>query len=194
MLSRWSEHLLGGGFGLTSPPSARQPACSLKRVDSGRGQDRTLRGMTPLECAIDGSPYGQGHACRYERISERLNMPGRSIWSARAVRPAHGRSRPAAPLHAVRRRYQAYPGAARGTQPAGLRTPDRAPRRNSRPLERGPAIPHGRAQPARHHRYPLESVHLGEAVRQRKHAGLTVEPELLAHILPTDEYRRPKRQ
>ena len=25
---------------------------------------------------------------------------------------------------------------------------------------------------------------LGEAVRQRKHAGLTVEPELLAHISP----------
>ena len=25
------------------------------------------------------------------------------------------------------------------------------------------------------------TAHLGEAVRQRKHAGLTVEPELLAH-------------
>ena len=24
------------------------------RVDSGRGQDRTLRGMTPIECATDG--------------------------------------------------------------------------------------------------------------------------------------------
>ena len=24
------------------------------RVDSGRGQDRTLRGMAPVECAIDG--------------------------------------------------------------------------------------------------------------------------------------------
>ena len=41
------------------------------------------------------------------------------------------------------------------------------------------------------------SAHLGEAVRQRKHAGLTVEPELLAHISPlgwahillTGEYR-----
>ena len=39
------------------------------------------------------------------------------------VRPAHGRSRPAAPLHAVRRRHRAYPRAARGTQPAGLRPP-----------------------------------------------------------------------
>ena len=41
------------------------------------------------------------------------------------------------------------------------------------------------------------TAHLGEAVRQRKHAGLTVEPELLAHISPlgwahillTGEYR-----
>ena len=44
--------------------------------------------------------------------------------------------------------------------------------------------------------------HLGEAVRQRKHTGLTVEPELLAHISPpgwarilfTGEYRWPKRR
>ena len=43
---------------------------------------------------------------------------------------------------------------------------------------------------------------LGEAVRQRKHAGRTVEPELLAHISPlgwahillTGEYRWPKRR
>ena len=32
------------------------------------------------------------------------------------------------------------------------------------------------------------TAHLGEAVRPRKHAGLTVEPELLAHILLTGEY------
>ena len=46
------------------------------------------------------------------------------------------------------------------------------------------------------------TAHLGEAVRQRKHAGLTVEPELLAHISPlgwahillTREYRWPKRR
>ena len=44
------------------------------------------------------------------------------------------------------------------------------------------------------------TAHLGEAVRQRKHAGLTVEPELMAHISPlgwahillTGEYRWPK--
>ena len=35
---------------------------------------------------------------------------------------------------------------------------------------------------------------LGEAVRQRKLAGLTVEPELLAHILFTDEYQCSKRR
>ena len=46
------------------------------------------------------------------------------------------------------------------------------------------------------------TAHLGEAVRQRKHAGRTVEPELLAHISPpgwdhillTGEYRWPKRR
>ena len=46
------------------------------------------------------------------------------------------------------------------------------------------------------------TVHLGEAVRQRKHAGLTLAPELLAHISPlgwahillTGEYRWPKRR
>ena len=44
--------------------------------------------------------------------------------------------------------------------------------------------------------------HLGEAIRPRKHAGLTIEPELLAqisplgwaHILLTDEYQWPKRR
>ncbi len=46
------------------------------------------------------------------------------------------------------------------------------------------------------------TAHLGEAVRQRKHADLTVELELLAHISPlgwghillTGEYRWPKRR
>ena len=46
------------------------------------------------------------------------------------------------------------------------------------------------------------TVHLGEAVRQRKRAGLIVDPELLAHISPlwwahillTGEYRWPKRR
>ena len=46
------------------------------------------------------------------------------------------------------------------------------------------------------------TAHLHEAVRQRKHAGLTVEPELLAHISPlgwahillTGQYRWPKRR
>ena len=46
------------------------------------------------------------------------------------------------------------------------------------------------------------TAHLGEAVSQRQHAGLTVAPELLAHISPlgwahillTGEYRWPKRR
>ena len=95
------------------------------------------------------------------------------------ARPAHGRSRPAAPLHTVRRN-RGYPGAARGAQLAALRAPDWASMRNSRPFQRGPALPHGRAQPTRRHCHPLESLHLGKAVRQQKHAGLTVEPEVLA--------------
>ena len=46
------------------------------------------------------------------------------------------------------------------------------------------------------------TAHRDEAVRQRKHAGLTVDPDLLAHISPlgwdpillTGEYRWPKRR
>ncbi len=46
------------------------------------------------------------------------------------------------------------------------------------------------------------TTHLYEAVIQRKHAGLTVDPELLAHISPLGwahvllicEYRWPKRR
>ena len=46
------------------------------------------------------------------------------------------------------------------------------------------------------------TVHLGEAIRQRKYDGLTVDPELVAHISPlgwahillTGEYRWPKRR
>ena len=38
------------------------------------------------------------------------------------------------------------------------------------------------------------TAHLGEAVGQRKHVGLTVEPELLAHILLTGEYQWSKRR
>ena len=38
------------------------------------------------------------------------------------------------------------------------------------------------------------TAHLGAAVRQRKHVGLTIEPELLDRILLTGEYRWPKRR
>ena len=38
------------------------------------------------------------------------------------------------------------------------------------------------------------TAHLSEAARRRIHAGLTAEPELLAHILLTGEYRWPKRR
>ena len=37
----------------------------------------------PTAPSAGRSPYGQRHACRDERITERWNMPRRSIWSAR---------------------------------------------------------------------------------------------------------------
>ena len=47
----------------------------------------------------------------------------------------------------------------------------------------GPAYgPASRLVPEADRRW--NTAHIGEAVRQRKHAGLTVEPELLAHISP----------
>ena len=48
--------------------------------------------------------------------------------------------------------------------------------------------------PLQGHGNSWNSAHLGEAARQRQHAGLTVEPEILAHILLTSEYRWPKRR
>ena len=60
----------------------------------------------------------------------------------------------------------------------------RAPGRNLRPLQRRPALPHGHSQPARRHRHLLEYRLSREVVRQRKSAGLTIEPELLTHISP----------
>ena len=85
-----------------------------------------------------------------------------------------------------------------GSTPVGGRiVPYRAPGRNPRPLERGPTLPHGRLNLLAAIVIYWNTAHLGEAVRPRKHAGLTVEPELLAHISPlgwahillTGEYR-----
>ena len=77
-----------------------------------------------------------------------------------------------------------------------------APGQNPRALKRGPALPNGRAQPARRHRHLLEyrpSRRSGQSAATRR---LTVAPELLAHISPlgwahillTGEYRWPKRR
>ena len=131
----------------------------LDRVDSGRGQDRTLRGMASVECAIDGSPYGQ------RRANTGLNKG-----------KAH---------HALK---------------------------NALRIGRQGEI-RDRSSEGQHYRMAglnllaaiviyWNTAHLGEAVGQRKHAGLTVEPELLAHISPlgwahillTGEYRWPKRR
>ena len=71
------------------------------RVDSGRGQDRTLRGMSPVECAIDGSPHGQRHACRDERITERN-------WSD-VLRVAASLASGVLPPSQLLRKFAAYP-------------------------------------------------------------------------------------
>ena len=62
----------------------------------------------------------------------------------------------------------AGPTQGRGSSRAQERTPDRVPGRNPRPLDRGPALPHGRAQPARHHRHSLE-------YRRSRRSGQTAE-------------------
>ena len=80
------------------------------------------------------------------------------------------------------------------TQPAGLRASDRAPIRNRDRLGEDQRYRMaGLNLPAAIviHR---NTVHLVEAAKQGKHVGLTVESEILAHILLTGEYRRPKRQ
>ena len=78
----------------------------------------------------------------------------------------------------------------------------RTPGRNPRPLQRGRYYgTDGLNLPAAIVIY-WNTAHLGEAIRQRNHAGLTVEPDLLAHISPlgwsyislTGEYRWPKRR
>ena len=93
-------------------------------------------------------------------------------------RPAHGRSPLAAPLHAVRPRHRAYSGAARGHNRLGF----------ALRIRRQGEI-RGRSSEGRHYRMAglnllaaivinWNTAHPGEAVRQRKLAGLTVEPEL----------------
>jgi len=139
------------------------------RVDSGRGQNRTLRGMASFECAIDGTPYGQRRACRCERITERWNMPRRSIWSARRRAALFDLPTDEAALLRhytlsdddieqirVRRGGHNRPEPGRGSSRAQERAPYRAPGRKPRPLQRRAALPLGRAQPARRHRHLLE--------------------------------------
>ncbi len=78
----------------------------------------------------------------------------------------------------------------------------RTPGRNPRPLQRGQHYGTDGLNLLAAIMICWNTAHLGEAVRQRNHAGLTVEPELLAyisplgwfHILLTGEYWWPKRR
>ena len=127
----------------------------------------------------------------------------------RAVRSPRNRTCRTHALHrglAARRRYavpgQRWPKQGRGPSRAQERAPHKAPGRNPRPLQRGPAYRMAGLNLLAAIVIYWNTVQLDEAVRQRKHAGLTVEPELLAHISPlgwahillTGEYRWPKRR
>ena len=52
----FDDHRLVANAGLLLPATLAQHLGlgELVRVDSGRGQDRTLRGKVPVECTIDG--------------------------------------------------------------------------------------------------------------------------------------------
>ena len=90
---------------------------------------------------------------------------------------------------AARRRYAApgqhRPEQGRGSSRAQERAPDRTPGRNPRPLERGPTLPHGRAQPARRHRHLLEyrpSRRSGQTAETRRPDGRARAPG--PHLTP----------
>ena len=77
------------------------------------------------------------------------------------------------------------PEQGRGSSRPQERAPDRAPGRNTRPLQRGPALPHGRAQPARRHRHPLEyrpSPRSGQTAETRRPDGRARDPS--PHLTP----------
>ena len=73
--------------------------------------------------------------------------------------------------------------------------PNRAPGRNPRPLERGPTLPHGRAQPARRHRHLLEyrpSRRSGQTAETRRLDGRARAPgpHLTPWVGPHPAHRR----
>ena len=114
-------------------------------------------------------------------------MPGGKLCRSRSSM----RKRPGRTYHihrglAARRRYAAasqhQPEQGRGSSRPQERAPHRAPGRNPRPLQRGPALPHGRAKRARRNRHLLEYRPSRQSRQAGKHAGLTVDPELLSHI------------
>ena len=87
------------------------------------------------------------------------------------------------------------PAQGRGSSRAQERPPDRTPGRNPRPLQRGPALPHGRAQPARRHHHLLEyrpSRRSGQTAATRRPDGRSRSPgpHLTPWVGPHPPHRR----
>ena len=139
-------------------------------LETEKSWAKSLLGYLPVACMRQGSRY-----CRSESLG---CLP----------RNRAGRTNAFHHRLAARRRCvmpsQHQPEQGQGTPRAQERVADRAPGRNPGPLQRRPALPHGQAQPVRRYPHLLDTAHIGEAVRQRQHIGLTVEPRLLAHISP----------
>ena len=83
----------------------------------------------------------------------------------------------------------------RGSSRPQERPPDRTPGRDTRPLQRGPALPHGRAQPARSHHHLLEyrpSRRSGQTAATRRTDGRSRSPgpHLTPWVGPHPPHRR----
>ena len=151
--------------------------------------------MAPVECAIDGSPYGQRRACRDEKFAAYPRQHELAVALREIGRVERTLFIVDWLLDADMQR-RADTGLNKGEAHHALKNVLRIGRQGEN---------RDRSSEGQHYRMAglnllaaiviyWNTAQLGEAVRQRKHAGLTVEPELLAHILLTSEYRWPKRR
>ena len=142
----------------------------------------------------------QGNCCESSQPARAgTNWPSRSVKSDGSN---EGSSSPTGCQTPICSAGPTRPEQGRGSSRSQVRDPDRALGRNVRPLQRGPALPRGRAQPA------LCRCHLPECRPSRRssqtaesrrpdHRARTLGPHLTlgwAHILLTGEYRWPKRR
>ena len=163
-VARFVAHVAGGQLFQRRPvhlPSVGEQRIDPihRRVNSGRGQNRTLREKAPVECTVDDPLADTARANTRLHKGEAHHALKNALWI--------GRQGEIRDRSSEGQRYRM----------AGLN------------LLAAIVI-------------YWNTAHLGEAVRQRKHSGLTVEPKLLAqisplgwaHILLTGEYRWPKRR